>query len=251
MPGHHCLPLGLTLPLLAGCAGLWGPAADSPEASAATLNMQLGISYMQQGNFDVALEKLNKAISYNDRLAEAHNALGVLYDETRQPVLAEQHFQRALALDPGFTLAQLNYAQFLCTHNKPADGESRFLALAANPPNGAVDIAIRAYSGAAVCALATADRPRAESYLRKALELKDDSTVLYRLADLYYAQGDYLKARAFLQRFHSQAGYNPESLWLGISIEEKLGDTALQRQYTDLLLSRFAESAAARRLQNR
>jgi type IV pilus assembly protein PilF len=71
------------------------------------------------------------------------------------------------------------------------------------------------------------------------------------LAELNYGEGEYLKARAFLQRYHALAGYSPESLWLGISIEDKLGDSPLQRQYTQMLLSDFADSDAAQRVRTK
>jgi type IV pilus assembly protein PilF len=245
-------PIALTLLLLTGCASWFGSGSESPEANAAKLNLQLGVAYMQQGKFDVALEKLNKALSFNERQPEAHNAIALLYEGTGQPALAEQHFQRAIALDSNYTLATMNYAQFLCTHGRPSEGESRFLAVATNPPpTGSAELAYKAYTGAAVCALAASDRRRADAYLRKALEFKPDgASALYQLANLYYADGDYLKARAFLQRYHAQAGYNPESLWLGISIEDKLGDSSLRQEYTHLLLSKFADSDAARRLKS-
>ena len=245
-------PIVLTLLLVTGCARMLGPSSNSNEANAAKLNLQLGVAYMQEGKFDVALEKLNKALALNERLPEAHNAIALLYEGTGQAALAEQHFQRAIELDANYTLAKMNYAQFLCTHNKPAEGESQFLVIATSPPEGSAEIAYGAYTGAAVCALAAADRQRADGYLRKALEVKPDgASALYQLANLYYLNGDYPKARAFLQRYHTQAGYSPESLWLGISIEDKLGNSSLRQEYTTLLLSKFADSDAARRLQSK
>jgi type IV pilus assembly protein PilF len=206
---------------------------------------------MLQGHFDVALEKLRKALSYNDSFPEAHNAIALLYEQTGQETLAEHHYQRAVELNAEFTRAKLNYAQFLCTHGNPSEGEKQFLAVATGSPVDSADV-YEAYTGAAVCALAIPDRKRADAYLRKALELKpDDASALYRLADLSYGEGEYLKARAFLQRYHALAGYSPESLWLGISIEEKLGDSPLRRQYTQLLLSDFADSDAAQRVRTK
>ena len=242
----------ILLPLLTACAhSSVGSKSEPAETSAAKLNMQLGIAYMQQGNFDVALDKLNKALERDERLPEAHNAIALLYEGTSRPNLAERHFQRAIELDSNYTLAKLNYAQFLCTHGQPAAGEDRFLAIASSPPEGSTDLAAKAYAGAAVCALAT-DRRRADNYLRQALALKPDAGgALYQMANLYYADGDYLKARAFLQRYHAQAGYTPESLWLGISIEDKLGGSPLRQEYTQILLSKFADSDAARRLKSK
>jgi type IV pilus assembly protein PilF len=234
-----------------GCANLSGSGAVESDSEVAELNLQLGMRYMTQGNFGVALEKLKKSLAYDENSAVAHNAIAVLYDETNQDTLAENHFQQAVDLDADFVTAKLNYAHFLCTNGKPRQGEATYVALAEQPAEGGADLAYRAYLSAAVCTLKIPDQQRADDYLRKALALRpNDANTLYRLADLYYGTGDYLKARAFLQRYHDQSGYNPESLWLGISIEDKLGDTATRQKYTQLLLSRFADSDVARRLQS-
>ena len=247
---HHVF-FGFAFLLGGGCASLSGPGSEPSDADAATLNYELGSRYMLQGHFDVALEKLHKALSFNDSFPEAHNAIALLYEQTGQETLAEHHYRRAIELDADFIRAKLNYAQFLCTHGKPTEGEKQFLAVATGSPVDSADV-YEAYTGAAVCALTVPDRKQADAYLRKALELKpNDASLLYRLADLSYGEGEYLKARAFLQRYHASAGYNPESLWLGISIEEKLGDSPLRRQYTQMLLSDFADSDAARRVRTK
>lgn len=70
---------------------------------------------MQSGRLDVATEKLLKAVQYNENYPEAHNALGVLYEELREYGPAETHFKRAMELKSDYTLAKLNYARLLCT----------------------------------------------------------------------------------------------------------------------------------------
>lgn len=237
----------LALLIVGGCAGFGGgPGSESAEASPAALNLKLGIGYMQQGNFNVALEKLNKALEYNERLPEAHNALGVLYEETGEIPLAEQHYKRAIELDPNYTLAKLNYGRFLCAHSNPEEGENQLLTIAADPNLKSVEAA---YTGAGFCARLSNHLERAEAHLRKALEQNPNgSGALYEMARLSHAQGKDLQARAFLQRYHSQVGYSPASLFLGIEIEDALGDGELRREYARLLLTRFAESEEARRL---
>lgn len=236
----------LAVLLVSGCAGLGRSTAGSSEANAATLNMELGIGYLQQGNFAVALEKLKKALEYDDRLAKAHNAIAVLYEETKDNALAEEHYRRAVELEPGFTVAKLNYGRFLCARGKLAEGESQFSAII-NDPNA--KLADAAYTGAGVCARLSNSLQRAEEYLRKALEQNaNNPSALYEMASLYHAQGKDLQARAFLQRYHAQAGYNPASLSLGIAIEDALGGSDLRRDYARLLLTQFADSEEARRL---
>ncbi len=93
------------------------------------------------------------------------------------------------------------------------------------------------------------DTGRAEEYFRKALELDPKAAgALLELAELSHTQGNAMQARAFLQRYHAEAAYSPKSLWLGIAVEESLGDERLSREYARLLLSRFADSKEARRL---
>lgn len=253
------LPAALIMLLVSACTST--PTQPQPSAAdAARLNYELAVGYLSKAKansagdrklFDVAQDKLEKALSYKEDYPEAHNALGVLYDETGQDALAGQHFQRAIALDAGFSLARVNYGQFLCTQGQPEAGISQYLGAAQAVTDKDRAIAVQAYFGAAVCALAVPDRPRAREFLTKALELQpNEAAALYRLADLSYAEGDYPAASAYLQRYHARAGYSPESLWLGISIEERLGNAQQRRQYQDLLLSRFANSEPARRLKS-
>jgi Tfp pilus assembly protein PilF len=66
------------------------------------------------------------------------------------------------------------------------------------------------------------------------------------MADMSYAEGDYAQAKSYLSRYHSRAGFSPQSLWLAMSIEQALGDEAARQVYADILLSRFGESNEAR-----
>ncbi|MEZ5581544.1 MAG: hypothetical protein R3F37_00995 [Candidatus Competibacteraceae bacterium] len=102
-----------------------------------------------------------------------------------------------------------------------------------------------AYVDAAGCALSIPDYPRAESYLLRALEVQPGAAVaLYRLAELYHVTEDHQQARIFLQRYHAQARPSPESLWLGIAIEEKLGDEKLRRAYALRLRTQFSSAGS-------
>ncbi|MCP5424501.1 MAG: type IV pilus biogenesis/stability protein PilW [Gammaproteobacteria bacterium] len=223
---------------------------EKPSGDPAELNLQLGVAYLQQGRFDVALEKLQKSLSFREDYPEAQNAIAVLYDERGNTEMAEQHFQRAIKLDPNYLLAVKNYGQFLCRNQHFAEGEALFLGIVADKPAGS-DEAYEAYVNAGICAMAVPDFERAEGYLRKALEMQPNGALaLYRMAELSFSKGDYLQARAFLQRFHEQTKPSPESLWLGVNIEQNLGDERLRQEYTRRLLSLFPDSVQARRLKS-
>lgn len=244
----HPLLIITLLGVLGGCATT--PPVTEPQPPAendpSQINLKLGIGYMQSGRFDVALDKLKKAVAYDPNLAEAHNALAVLYEETRQNRLAEEHFLRAIQADPQYALAQSNYGRFLCAKGRPAQGEAQFL-LAAN--SGKLDAPELAYTGAAICARLQGAPERAEGYLRRALEIDPfhDGTLL-EMASLNHQQNRDSQASEFLERYHQQAGYHPQSLALGIAIADAMNDRRLRREYAELLLSRFADSNEARRL---
>ena len=234
---------------------LLGACASTQERefkrNVAEANFKLGIGYMQSGQFEVATEKLLKALQFDDNYPEAHNAIAVLYEEIREYTPAEHHYRQAIALKPDYTLARMNYARFLCTRqpNRAAEGESEYQKIAADPANAGATAA-DAYAGLGLCARQRNDLVQAETWLRKALEIDpNNTTALYQLAELSHSQNKVLQGRAFLQRYHAQTRPTPQSLWLGIVIESVPdGDAQLRRQYAALLTARFPNSDEARRL---
>ena len=234
---------------------LLGACASSSERqlqdNAAEANFKLGIGYMQSGHFNVATEKLLKAVQYKDGYPEAHNALAVLYEEIREYGPAEIHYKQAIEQKSDYTLAKLNYARFLCTREpiRVADGEAEFQKLAADPANAGATAAA-AYVGMALCARQRNDSAQAETWLRKALELDPNNvSALYAMAELSQTQHKTLQGRAFLQRYHARTRPTAQSLWLGVVIEQASdGDPQLRREYSTLLLSQFPNSDEARRL---
>jgi type IV pilus assembly protein PilF len=217
----------------------------------AEVNFKLGIGYMQSGHFEVATEKLIKALQFKDNYPEAHNAIGVLYEEIREYGPAENHYKKAIDLKPDYTLARLNYARFLCLREpvRTAEGESEFQKIIAEPVNAGANAA-EAYAGLALCARQRNDPGQAETWLRQALDINPNNTnALFELAQLSQTQGKTLQARAFLQRYHSQSRPTLQSLTLGIAIESSPdGDPLLHRDYRAVLMAQFPNSDEARRL---
>jgi type IV pilus assembly protein PilF len=243
------------LPVLLSLTLLLGACASTQERefkrNVAEANFKLGIGYMQSGQFEVAAEKLLKALQFDDNYPEAHNAVAVLYEEIREYSPAEHHYRQAIALKPDYTLARMNYARFLCTRQpaRAAEGESEYQRIVADPANAGATAA-DATAGLGLCARQRNDPVQAETWLRKALDIDpNNTTALYQLAELSHSQDKVLQGRAFLQRYHAQTRPTPQSLWLGIVIESASeGDSQLRRQYAALLTAQFPNSDEARRL---
>ncbi|WJW76264.1 type IV pilus biogenesis/stability protein PilW [Thiohalobacter sp. IOR34] len=243
------LPLLLAL-LLAACTSTQ-PRRTVEGRSPAEINTELGIGYMQRGMLAVSMEKLQKAIRQDPQLPAAHNAIAVLYERLGENDKAEAHFRKALRLDPGFSRAHNNFGTFLCRRGRWPEAEAHFTTAAADP---LYPQALMALANAGICAQGAGDLDKAEDYLRQALNHNPRFAVaLLQMARLTLARGQYLRTRAYLQRYQEVARHTPESLWLGIQAERALGDRDAAASYALLLRNKFPDSEQARLLreQNR
>lgn len=234
--------------LLSACASTGPEPVRSDDSEPARINLQLGIGYLQNGRYEVAREKLQKALQYDPQLAEAENALGVMYEQLGDSGLSERHYRRAMEIKPDYLLARMNLGRLLCASGQIARGQQLFLDAATDPQLDETEIA---YTGAGVCARRGGDPAQAERYYRQALEANPHATgTLFELAQLTHNQGRNTEAQDFLQRYHKRASFSPASLQLAIAIEAALGDTRMRDEYAQLLRSRFANSDEARQLVN-
>ena len=209
----------------------------------AAANVNLGVAYMQQGNYQLALDKLNRAKLAKNDYAPAYNALGLLHQRLGDPQQAERNFKQAIKLNPEDSRALNNYGLFLCQENRIEEANSVFLKAAENPFNSKPEIAI---TNAGTCAYSNGQYDEAKSYFRKALEKNPRvSPALIQLAELSYEQNEYVDARQYLQRYEDISNHTSRSLWLGIQIENELGDKDKLSSYALLLRNKFPESKEA------
>ena len=64
---------------------------------------QLGLGYIQQGRFDRARARINRALEINPKYAPANNAMALLLQSEREPELAEEYFLKSIDLDSDFS----------------------------------------------------------------------------------------------------------------------------------------------------
>lgn len=248
---YRTLMVSLTLLALTGCAPVSGPGGGNLQTEydateIAEANTRLGVAYMQDGNYDKALAKLERARKADPDYPMVHNMLGVLYQRLGEHDKAEHSFKKGLNLAPRDPDLLNNYGQFLCSRDRYDEAEEAFLKARNNPLN---ENPARALTNAGTCALLGNNTDQAENHYREALELNPRQPVaLLRMADLQYNKGEYLSARGYLQRYLEVARHTPHSLWLGIRIERELGDNDTLSSYALLLKSNFPDSEEARLL---
>jgi type IV pilus assembly protein PilF len=216
-----------------------GGKSDPKEA--ARLNTQLGIDYMRKGQYDYALEKLTRALEQDPDLAMAHSSIALVYQRRGETKLAKQHYREALDLNASDPATLNNFGIFLCGQGEVEDAEEIFLQAARSKDN---PVPADAWANAGVCARRDpATAPRAESYLREALQLNSrHPNALAQMALISYEKKDYLRARAFLQRYETVAKPTPQTLWIAAQTERQLGDLQAARGYERRLKTEFPES---------
>ncbi|HED53566.1 MAG TPA: sulfotransferase family protein [Phycisphaerales bacterium] len=156
--------------------------------------LAMGICSVRIGQLDQARRYLNKAVKLKPMMPESHAQLGDLERAHMQRDAAIAHYERALAIKPGFGPAVVGLASIRRQLGDYEGARSPVDAAIQRNPAGDVHLA----DAAAMVAHDHETRQRAISMLRKVLDgdLPDSnrSIMLFRLAGLLDREGDYDEA---------------------------------------------------------
>ncbi len=226
---------------LAACASDAPPRAqvDDETKEAAALQVKLGRGYMEKGELEVALERLQRALQLDPRNVDANTLMGVLHERIRRPVKAEAYYRQAVRLAPDNGEVNNNFGAFLCGSGRYQEADGYFIKALDDPFYRS---SAGALANAGVCALKAGDIGKAEDYFRRVLDFQPSHvTALYELARLSYFKQDDMRARAFLQRLEASAAIDPVMLDLGQRIETRIGDRTAARRYAERLKNGFPD----------
>jgi len=227
----------------AGHSGLPTTSRAQQAADAARIHTELGQHYMQIGDLQSALQKLQMALQFDDDYAPAHTVIAVIYEKIGNLPEAEKHYRRAVALEPKKGAPNNNLGAFLCRTGKTGEALAYFQHAVADPFYATPDVA---WTNDGVCRMRMHDEAGAEASFRHAIALNPkNGEALYQLARALYLGNDAFHASAFLQRYEALGQESPAALELGHDIELKLGDMDAARSYNMRLQSRFPDSEQA------
>ncbi len=234
--------------VLSGCATTTEDERFSSSMDrAAEINTRLGVGYMQQGQNQLAREKLLRALDQNPRYAPAHRAMAEVYVRMGDPDEAENHYRRSLRLDSGNPETRNNYGVFLCDQGRFSEADRQFRNAAQNRDYSTPEFA---WTNAGVCARMDGKDDKAEEYFRNALRLNPGfPSALIEMGELHYDRGDYPRARSFVQNFHSVVRPTARSLWLGVRAAREVGDNEQAAMFARRLREDFPDSREARQLE--
>ncbi|MFN9030062.1 MAG: type IV pilus biogenesis/stability protein PilW [Betaproteobacteria bacterium] len=248
----YCIMLGLVAVVLAGCQSTTTvngqPVATQQRSEPdpvkrAEIRLQLAASYYQNRQYQVAIEEAKRAIELDPKSAMSYSMLGLIYMDIDDRALAEQNFARALRIDGDDPEINNNYGWFLCRTGRERASIEYFERAAANRLYATPALAWR---NAGFCTLQMKDYAAAEGYLRRAFELDATSPVTkFQLTRLYLATRQLDRANFYFGLLEREFGQTAEVAWLGLRLARAAGDGRGERQYADVIRSRYPSSPEA------
>jgi len=239
----------LSVCLLAGCVSSDGSKRlkrEDPTTSAAKTNIQLGVAYLQQGNYPLAREKLERSLKQNPKDPDVHTSLGLLYDRVGETKLADKHFREALRLAPTNPDISNNYAIYLCRNKRVEEGVERFAVVAANKYYRTPEVAL---SNAGVCLRDAKRLDEAQAMFVKSIKAKpnyNEATV--QLATLHVERGQLVEARKVVDTYLGAFRPDPEVLYAAVTVARAAKDKMSEEKFSRTLRLEFPDSAQARAL---
>jgi len=222
---------------------------EPDDAEAALQYYQLGAQYYHKGSYELARDRLIRALEFDPKMAIAHSTLALTYIRLENPRLAIEHYEQAVKVEPDNVDVRNAYAVYLCQEQKYDEARVQFDKGIAAYDNDNAEVML---TNAGVCMANKPDYDLAEQYFRQALEFKSSyGEALIQLSALKHKTGNDLHARAFLQRYLINNTASSPVLYLGYEIEKALGDNRASTEYSDQLLREFPDSAEAKYLSER
>ena len=230
--------------LLAGSAQAQTEKQNRDQAAA--VNTELALAYMRENNLTAARDKIEKALEQNSKTARTQMVAGFLYDRLGEQRKAKGHYDQAVKLAKGDPDVLNNAGAYFCRTGDYKRGEALILQAATSALYRTPDVA---YGNAGRCARGDGRPAEAEQYFRKALSINPkQGDALWQMAEIAQGHGNFLQARAFLERYDAVAASTAATLWLGRSIELGLGDKEQAARYAQRLRNEFPTSEEAARL---
>lgn len=215
------------------------PPRNEGEARA-KVHVELGTAYFEVARYDVALDEARTALGHSSGYPPAYHLMALVYMFIDDDPAARENFQRALRAAPNDPDFNNSYGWYLCVNGEEEEGLRRLAIASRNPyyrhPT-------RSYTNAGLCHVRLDQYDLAGEQFRRALALDGGNAVArYQLAVLAYREGDYATARQELVRLHREQEPTPESAWLGVRTERRLGNREAAESYAQQLRGRFGDS---------
>jgi len=204
--------------------------------------IKLATGYLEQGDLLNAKRHLANASSLSNHNSEVAAIWGLVYSREGEADLADQSFRRSLRLDSSNSQARNNYAAFLFANNRYDDAYEQLEKVVEDTEYVARS---QAFENLGLAALSLNRNKDAEYAFGRALQLNPNQLrSSLELTLLNLRSNNILQARAYYRNYLTliqfyNVRHNAHSLWVGVQLENALGNTANVKQYGALLETSF------------
>ena len=213
---------------------------ESPQQRRARLRIELAAAYFDQGQTLVALDEVKQALLADPGFADAYNLRGLVYLRLNELFLAEESFQRALALRPDDADALHNFGWLRCQQLRFGESDQLFKKAIETPRYAQPG---KTWMARGLCQLRAGQPQEAQASWQRALVLDaNNPTAAYQLALLHYKRAEFDLAQSYMLKLNSGNLASAQSLWLGIRIERQLNRPDAMAALGSQLRLRFAQS---------
>jgi type IV pilus assembly protein PilF len=209
--------------------------------------IQLATGYIEQGDMPNARRHLNNAARLDANSSEVFALWGLVYSREGEPELADESFRRALRVNPANSQARNNYAAFLFAEERFEDAYEQLEAVVEDTMYTS---RAQAFENLGLAALRLNRAADAEYAFGRAVQLNDRllrSSLELASLNVQKQPPDVLQARAYYRNYLTllQLFSYPQTargLWVGIQLENALGNDANVSQYGTQLEAGFRAS---------
>jgi type IV pilus assembly protein PilF len=208
--------------------------------------IQLAVGYLGENDLPNSKRSLANAADIDNNNSDVYATWGLVYAREGETELADQSFQRALRIDPANSKARNNYSAFLFANNRFEDAYDQLERVVQD-----VEYPSRpqAFENLGLAALRLNRPDEAEAAFARAVQLNGQQLrSSLELADLNLKKGQVLQARNFYRNYLTllefyKVAHNARSLWIGIQLENALGNNDNIKEYGEQLETNFSASA--------
>jgi type IV pilus assembly protein PilF len=204
---------------------------------AASINLQLGVAYMQTGNLQVAEQKLLKAQDENPHDPQIHSALALLYVRIGNDAKANAEYKESLRLAPGDPDVLNSYGVYLCGKGRTDEGVKYFTQAAQNP---LYRTPWAAYTNAGLCMHDAKRIPESEQFFLRAVSFKPNfEPAVVQLGMVEIEQQHPADAARLVREYLAIGAASADVLMVGWRAAQLQGDQEASARYAKRLQSDY------------
>jgi len=219
------------------------PDVGTGNTEAAKKRLGLAMRYLELRRLEQAKRNLDKALYHIPEMPGAYIGYGYYYQIVKEFDKAEEYYKKGLQKEPNNPNFLNVYGVFLCEANRIDEAQDVFTKAVENPSYRNV---ADTYENMGICAFDAKDFQSAEEHLKKALTYNPNMpNSLLELAHLAFDKEQFIRSKAYLDRYNGLRNHSARSLWLAIRVESILGHKDKSASYGVKLQQLFPASDEA------